>query len=110
MQATVIDHGSHIAVLRLVGELDADTAGTMHRTLARLVERPVPRIVVDLAGLTFCDSIGLSAFITSKHAINDRGGWLRFAGTSPFMAELFTAVGLSRHFMTFRNVAEALAA
>src|ERR1041384_4392870 len=88
MQATITDHRSDVAVLHLRGELDADTAGQLHATLAELLERPVPRIVVDLTQLKFCDSVGLSAFITSKQVITARGGWMSFAGAKPFLVRL----------------------
>jgi anti-anti-sigma factor len=110
MQATVSDHRSDVAVLHLSGELDADTAAQLHATLADLVERPVPRIVVDLSNLKFCDSVGLSAFITSKQVISARGGWLSFAGANPFLLNLMETVGLSRYFAIFPDVDDAIAA
>jgi anti-sigma B factor antagonist len=110
MQATVTDHRSDVAVLHLRGELDADTASTLHAALADLLERPVPRIVVDLTDLKFCDSMGLSAFITSKQVITARGGWLSFAGANPFLAQLMATVGLSRYFAIFPEVDDAIAA
>ena len=110
MQAIVTDHRSDIAVLHLRGELDADTAGQLHAALAALLERPVPRIVVDLTGLKFCDSIGLSAFITSKQVIAARGGWLSFAGANEFLAQLMETVGLGRYFAIFPEVDDAIAA
>jgi anti-sigma B factor antagonist len=110
MQASVTDHRSDIAVLHLRGELDEATAGQLHKTLADLLERPVPRIVVDLTDLKFCDSVGLSAFITSKQVINARGGWLSFAGANPFLTQLMETVGLSRYFAIFPEVDDAIAA
>ena len=110
MRATVIDHRSDVAVLRLSGELDADTASTLHATLADLLERPVPRIVVDLTDLKFCDSVGLSAFIVSKQVITARGGWLHFAGANAFLTQLLKTVGLSRYFAIFAEVDDAIAA
>src|SRR3954451_2345300 len=110
MQATVTDYRPDVAVLHLKGELDADTAATLHSTLADLLERPVPRIVVDLSDLKFCDSVGLSAFITSKQVIAARGGWLSFAGANPFLSQLMETVGLSRYFAIFPDVDEAIAA
>jgi anti-anti-sigma factor len=109
MQATVSER-SDISVLRLSGELDADTASRLHATLADLVERPVPRIVVDVSDLRFCDSVGLSAFITSKQVIAARGGWLSFAGANPFLVNLMETVGLSRYFAIFPEVEDAIAA
>jgi len=110
MQVTVTDLRSDVAVLRLTGELGADTATALHTKLAQLLERPVPRIVVDLCDLKFCDSIGLSAFIISKEVIVARGGWLSFAGANPFLAQLMETVGLSRYFATFPEVEDAIAA
>ena len=110
MQVTVIDHRSDVTVLRLRGELDADTARELHDTLAGLLERPVPRIVVDLTDLKFCYSVGLSAFITAKHVISARGGWLSFAGANIFLSQLMDTVGLSRYFAVFPEVDDAIAA
>ena len=110
MQATVTDHRSDVAVLRLTGELDADTAMTLHSMLAGLLERPVPRIVVDLSELKFCDSVGLSAFITCKQIIAARGGCLSFAGANPFLTQLLQTVGLSRYFAIYPEIDDAIAA
>jgi anti-sigma B factor antagonist len=110
MQATVTDHRSDVAVLRLSGELDADTTAVLHSVLAELVERPVSRIVVDLADLKFCDSIGLSAFVTCNQVLLARGGRLSFAGASPFLVRLMETVGLSRYFTFFPAVKDAIAA
>jgi anti-sigma B factor antagonist len=110
MQVTVTDHRSEVSVLRLTGELDADTAPRLHALLAELLERPVPRIVVDLTSLKFCDSVGLSAFITAKQVITARGGWLSFAGSNRFVTDLLETVGLSRYFAIFPEVDDAIAA
>jgi anti-sigma B factor antagonist len=110
MQATVTDIPAAVAVLRLSGELDADTATRLHQILAELLERPVPRIVVDLSDLKFCDSVGLSAFITAKQVIAARGGFLSFAGANRFLASLLETVGLSRYFAIFPDVDDAIAA
>jgi anti-anti-sigma factor len=110
MQATVTDTRSDVAVLRLSGELDAHTATQLHGLIAELLERPVPRIVVDLNDLKFCDSVGLSAFITAKQVITARGGWLSFAGANQFLTALLETVGLSRYFAIFPEVDDAIAA
>ena len=110
MQATVTDHRPDVAVLHLKGELDAETAMKLRATLAELLERPVPRIVVDLTELKFCDSVGLSAFVTSKQVIASRGGWLSFAGANQFLTQLMETVGLSRYFAIFPEVEDAIAA
>jgi anti-sigma B factor antagonist len=110
MRATISDHRSDVAVLHLRGELDSDTASQLQETLACLLERPVPRIVVDVTDLKFCDSVGLSSFVTSKQVIDARGGWLSFAGANPFLVQLMETVGLSRYFAIFPEVDDAIAA
>ncbi|GAA2650433.1 STAS domain-containing protein [Paractinoplanes durhamensis] len=110
MRATVTDHRCDVAVLHLAGELDSETSEKLRATLADLLERPVPRIVVDLTDLKFCDSVGLSTFITSKQLITARGGWLSFAGANPFLVQLLETVGLSRYFAIFPEVDDAIAA
>lgn len=110
MQASVTDLRTDIAVLHLCGELDVDTAANLRTALAELVERPVPRIVVDLAGLRFCDSIGLSAFVVSKQVIVARGGWLTFASANPLLAGLMQSVGLTRYFSLHADIDTAVAA
>lgn len=110
MQVTITEHRCDVVVLHLSGELDADSAGKLHTRLADLLARPVPRIVVDLSDLKFCDSVGLSAFVTSKQVITARGGWLSFAGANPFLTNLMETVGLSRYFAIFPEVDDAIAA
>ncbi|AEV89013.1 antirepressor [Actinoplanes sp. SE50] len=110
MRATITEHRPDVAVLHLRGELDADTSNELRVVLAELLERPVPRIVVDLTELKFCDSIGLSTFIISKEVIVARGGWLSFASADPFLTKLLRTVGLSRYFAIFPEVDDAIAA
>ncbi len=110
MQATVIDHRTDIAVLHLVGELDADTADTLREALDDLVARPEPRIVVDLSDLRFCDSMGLSAFIGAYLAAAGAGGWVRLAGANTFLRKLIETVGLTRYVALYEDVETAKAA
>jgi anti-anti-sigma factor len=108
MRTTITDLRADIAVLHLHGELDADTAPNLYRALANVVGRPVPRIVADLAGLRFCDSVGMSAFITSRQEAVDRGGWLSLAGANPFLQRLMQTVGLTRYFVMYPTVDAAI--
>jgi anti-sigma B factor antagonist len=110
MQATVTDHRTDIAVLHLSGELDADTAEILRDALDELVARPYPRIVVDLSDLRFCDSMGLSAFISAYLVASSGGGWLRLAGANAFLRKLIETVGLTRYVGLYDDVERALSA
>ena len=108
MQASVTELRTDIAVLHLRGELDAETAPDLHAALANLLQRPVPRIVVDLAGLHFCDSTGLSSFIVGSQAVTARGGWLGLACASLFLQQLMQTVGLTRYFTLYADIDAAV--
>lgn len=110
MQLTVTQYRTDIAVLALRGELDTDTAPMLDDVLRPLLARPVPRVVVLVTGLEFCDSVGLSAFVVGHlHAVQ-RGGWIRIAGAGPFLAELLHTLGLTRYLAMYPDVARAAAA
>ena len=65
--------------------------------------------MVDLSGVDFCDSTGLSAFVVGHKRAADAGGWLRLAAPSAWMTELLTTVGLTGRLGIYPGVAEALA-
>ena len=60
-------------VVVLTGELDLASAPELSRQLERLLERPVTRITLDLAGLTFIDSSGLGALCRIQEQADTRG-------------------------------------
>jgi anti-sigma B factor antagonist len=108
MQVSVAHHPPNTAVLVLRGSLDIDTAPALKANLARLVERPAPRVVVDVAGLDFCDSMGVGVLVTAHGRAMERGGWVRLAAPSGFLRRLFDTLGLSDYLPMFADVAEAL--
>jgi anti-anti-sigma factor len=97
------------AVLCVRGPLDLDTAPVLRDAVDGLLSEPVPRIIVDLSGVTFCDSIGLGTFAYAHNSCTARGGFLRLAGPSPFLARVLDTVGLSSTVSVYESVAEAKA-
>ncbi|GAA2846611.1 hypothetical protein Acy02nite_04590 [Actinoplanes cyaneus] len=108
MQVSVAHHPPNTAVLVLRGSLDIDTAPALKANLGRLVERPSPRVVVDVAGLDFCDSMGVGVLVTAHGRAMERGGWVRLAAPSSFLRRLFDTLGLSDYLPMFADVATAL--
>lgn len=73
------DGGSTRLMLR--GELDLDTGDDFAEQAARvLADRPA-ELVVDLGGLTFCDSSGIDVLITAQQAAERAG--IGFRATMP---------------------------
>ena len=109
MHVSVIDQPDDSVVLTIRGDLDVDTAPALREALQRALERPRPRVVVDMSGLQFCDSTGLSAFVVgAKHAAA-QGGWLRLAAPSDWVRGLFDTLGLTRRIVVYPDVVTALA-
>ena len=58
-------------IVRLIGELDMAVASTLEGVLHELQHAGVEEIVVDLRGLSFLDSMGLSALLHAHAAGQD---------------------------------------
>ena len=108
MQVSVAHHPPNTAVLTLRGSLDIDTAPSLKANLTRLVERPSPRIVVDLAGLDFCDSMGVGVLVSAHGRALERGGWVRLAAPSGFLRRLLDTLGLTEYLSLHPDVKTAL--
>jgi len=108
MQVSVAHHPPNTAVLVLRGSLDIDTAASLKANLNRLVERPAPRVVVDVSGLDFCDSMGVGVLVTAHGRAMDHGGWVRLAAPSGFLRRLFETLGLADYLSQFPDVETAL--
>ena len=111
MDVSVVDHPDDgVAVVALRGQLDIDTAAHLRGALRMVLRRPVPRIVVDLSDLTFCDSIGLSSLALAHNHCVESGGYLRLAAPNPFLRKVLTVVGLAAALPMYRTVDAARAA
>ncbi|AIR96393.1 STAS domain-containing protein [Streptomyces glaucescens] len=60
-------------VLEIAGEVDYTNAGELLDRVTGVALEPGRRIVLDLSGMTFCDSSGISALIAARnHALAAR--------------------------------------
>jgi anti-anti-sigma factor len=109
VHVSVLGNPDDSIVVTVRGNLDIDSAPVLSTTLDQVLERPVPRIVVDLSGVEFCDSTGLSAFVVGHRRAEAAGGWLRLAAPSAWLAGLLDTVGLTGRVGVYPAVADALA-
>jgi len=93
--AVAVDASGPAIAVTLRGELDEGTAPTLVSEIGAAVE-PGRELVVDLGGLGFCGSAGLSALILVERRVADAGGALRLTDASPFVIELLEMAGLDR--------------
>ncbi|MER6301693.1 STAS domain-containing protein [Kitasatospora sp. NPDC001539] len=80
-------------VVTVAGELDHDSADSLRPVLAGPAEDGVERIVVDLAGLRFCDSTGLNILLHARIEAEATGLRLELASLRPIVARLFAITG-----------------
>jgi anti-anti-sigma factor len=104
MDVDIVYRGEDAAVVTVRGQLDIDTAPIVRAAFETLSTRAVMRILVDLSGLEFCDSIGLSALVVAYRRCAEAGGWVRIAGPQPFLVRLLSVVGVAAVVPMYRTV------
>ncbi|MGW0070951.1 STAS domain-containing protein [Streptosporangium sandarakinum] len=85
-------------VLEVTGELDFTTVGGFHDVLRRLALRPGQRLVIDLGGLTFCDSTGITAFLAARNVALDAGADVALAAVPAPTLRVLGVIGLDQVF------------
>ena len=98
---------SGAAVLALAGELDLGSIGALKEAVGHRLTAEA-HVVLDLAGLTFCDSTGLGAFVALHRQA--RSAEARFALAAPRrrIADLFTLSGIDQVISVYDSVEAAL--
>ena len=98
-----------IAVVHLAGRLNAVSSPETKECLKRLAGEAPNNLVIDLAGLSFIDSSGLSALVAGYKAAVEAGGSLKLASLTPQVSQVLALTHLDRVFETFRELEDALA-
>jgi anti-anti-sigma factor len=86
------------ALLIVTGELDAATEPQLRQQLGGALFEGYRRFTVDVAGLTFVDAAGLSAFVHLHNATTELGGTVTFVAASPSFRRLCRLAGLTNSF------------
>jgi|GraSoiStandDraft_48_1057284.scaffolds.fasta_scaffold163872_2 anti-sigma B factor antagonist len=82
-------------VLSVVGELDIGTSDQLRTAVGRYL-RPQIRLILDLAGVTFCDSTGLAALVGVYKQVAAQQGDLLLRAPVPRVRNLLAVTGLDR--------------
>jgi len=53
-------------------------------------------LIVDVSGLTYCDSSGISVLVRAYHRARAAGAVLAMAGLNPDIARVFRVIGLDQ--------------
>jgi anti-sigma B factor antagonist len=98
-----------LAVVAVSGELDIDSARGLERELAAVADIGRP-LILDLAGLRFCDCAGLSLFLRVQQRARAAGGSLHLAALTPRVLRVIAAARLADAFPINASVADTVAA
>jgi anti-sigma B factor antagonist len=82
------------AVVTLVGEIDMSTVPRLAQTVDdELAEAPA-RVVLDMAGVTFCDSQGLGTLVVLSRKANMAQSYLVLGNVGEFLLRVLDITGL----------------
>jgi len=99
-------HGD-LTVLDVSGEMDLSTASVLRDRIVELVEQGVRHLSVNLEGVGFLDSSGLSALVSGLKRMQEAGGRLSLVCSNEQTLKVFTVTGLDRVFTIHASVADA---
>lgn len=96
-------------IVTLRGECDLTNADVLRERLLALLGSQTSCVILDLAGLTFIDSSGLTALVVADRRARELGGTIVLAGARKIVARVLSLTALDKHFPVYATVAEALA-
>jgi anti-anti-sigma factor len=82
------------ALVTLVGEIDMSTVGRLSAVVGDLLNPAPPRLVLDLAGVTFCDSQGLGTLVVLSRKAAMAQSVLVLVNVGDFLLRVLDITGL----------------
>lgn len=107
---TVLHHDdpSGAAVVAVSGELDHHTSPELTRALRDVPFTPDTPTIIDLTGLTYCDSTGITVLVTAYQRAKRQDSGLVVAGLDRNLMRVFQIVGLDQILTFVPTVADAV--
>lgn len=82
------------AVVSLAGEIDLSTVAILSATVGDLLTDSPPRVVLDMAGVTFCDSQGLGTLVVLSRRATFAHSCLVLTNVADFLMRVLDITGL----------------
>jgi anti-anti-sigma factor len=97
-------------VLRVEGELDLVSSPAVRQRVHSAVADGERRVVLDLSGLTFCDSSGINVLIASRRLLRSCNGGLRLVmpQDGAHVNRVFAALGVRTLFDIYPELDSAV--
>ncbi len=97
-----------VPILIATGEVDLATAPLLEERLHGLLDSSRPVFVLDLRGVSFLDSTGLSVLMRALSRCRESGGQLHLVIDQERIVKLFTLTGLEKMFPIWPSTESAL--
>ena len=97
-----------VVVFELRGRLTLEYFGRLKDRVRNLVEQGGRRLVLDLSGVSYVDSIGVSELVRSHVIVDNYGGHLALAAMSAQIDQLLRVTRLDQVFDRFGTQTQAL--
>jgi anti-sigma B factor antagonist len=109
-RTTERDVDDRTAIVAVDGEIHVSTAPEFSGVLAAAIESGRIRLVLDLTGVMFIDSTGLSVLLNALRRVTRAGGRMAIVCSNPTVLRLFEITHLDTTFDLHAGVEPALAA
>ncbi|MEV1021063.1 STAS domain-containing protein [Streptomyces sp. NPDC050264] len=94
-------------VLKLIGDLDHDTAPQLRDLLPTTTPQPGRLLILDLGAMPFCDSSGISALLAARNHAHALGADIVLAAVPANTLRILRIVGLDQVFTVHPDLATA---
>ncbi len=101
------DEGAHIICVR--GEIHVSTAPQFSQRLASAIDSGKTAMVLDMSGVEFIDSTGLSVLLNGLRLVTQMHGRMALVCANPTVLRLFQITNLDDTFDIFDDRAKAVA-
>lgn len=105
LTAVRLSHPAGATVVAVTGELDHHTAQELTEVVDGTPFASDAPVVIDLTGLTYCDSTGITVLVAAYNRAGKAGSQLVLVGLNADLMRVFRIVGLDQLF-TFRPTVE----
>jgi anti-anti-sigma factor len=82
------------SVVSLTGEIDLSSAARLSSTITDLFSEPTSRVVLDMTGVTFCDSQGLGTLVVLSRKATMAQSYLVLINVGDFLLRVLDITGL----------------
>jgi len=107
-QVSTAQIGADTFVVSAFGELDIASVEPFERELAGSIDRGARRLIVDLTGVMFMDSVALGVLVRDAKRMRSSGGECVVVADDPRILRVFEITGLDRMFEIERSLAEGV--